>query len=88
MEEVSETEGRAFAKDIGAIFKCTSAKNSIGIEELFKSIGNKFIDPNMTDSLNTNANNLVPAELRERRETVRITEKPQKNSRGRCCSKN
>ena len=31
--------GRAFAKEIGAIFKSTSAKNQKGIEELFKDIG-------------------------------------------------
>ena len=45
-EQVDEKTGRAFAKEIGAIFKSTSAKNQKGIEELFKDIGNKYLDPN------------------------------------------
>jgi Ras-related protein Rab-22 len=45
-EKIDETEGRSFAKQIGAIFRYTSAKNSSGIDELFKAIGNKLIDPN------------------------------------------
>lgn len=45
-EQVDEKIGRAFAKEIGAIFKSTSAKNQKGIEELFKDIGNKYLDPN------------------------------------------
>ena len=45
-EKVEETIGRNFARDIGAIFRYTSAKNSSGIDELFKAIGNKLIDPN------------------------------------------
>ena len=36
-EEVQETEAKAFAKDIGAIFQTTSAKLSNGVEELFKN---------------------------------------------------
>ena len=45
-EQVDEKTGRAFAKEIGAIFKSTTAKNQKGIEELFKDIGNKYLDPN------------------------------------------
>lgn len=45
-EQVDEKTGREFAKEIGAIFKSTSAKNQKGIEELFKDVGSKYLDPN------------------------------------------
>lgn len=45
-EKVDEAKGREFAKEIGALFKLTSAKNQTGIEELFKDCGSKFLDPN------------------------------------------
>lgn len=45
-EEVDEESGRAFAKELGAIFKLTSCKNQTGIEDLFRDIGCKFLDPN------------------------------------------
>lgn len=45
-EKVDEKSGRAFAKELGAIFKSTSAKNQNGIEELFRDVGFKFLDPN------------------------------------------
>ena len=49
VEEVEESDGRDFAKEINAVFKYTSAKNANGIEELFRIIGSKFIDPNYED---------------------------------------
>ena len=49
-EQIEEEVGRNFAKDIGAIFRYTSAKNSSGIDELFKSIGQKLIDPNIKET--------------------------------------
>ena len=45
-EEVNEEEARAFAKEIGAIFKATSAKENVGITELFRIIGYRLLDPN------------------------------------------
>lgn len=48
-EQVEESVGRNFAKEIGAIFRYTSAKNSSGIDELFKAIGGKLIDPNFQE---------------------------------------
>ena len=44
-EQVPEENARKFAKEIGAIFKLTSAYNSVGIEELFISLGSKYLDP-------------------------------------------
>ena len=48
-EQVSEQEARTYANEIGAVFKLTSACTSAGIEELFKSIGCKFLDPNFRE---------------------------------------
>ena len=44
-EEVEEKEGKELAKELGAIFQKTSAKESTGIEDLFIKIGLKFIAP-------------------------------------------
>ena len=49
-EEVEENEGKDLAKELGAIFQKTSAKESTGVEDLFLKIGKKFINPNSTDS--------------------------------------
>ena len=46
-EVVSLKEGNELADQVHAIFRSTSAKLSHGIEELFKVIGEKFIDPSM-----------------------------------------
>jgi len=51
-EQVSEEKAREFAKEIGAIFKLTSASTSIGIEELFVGVGCKFLDPNYKEDGN------------------------------------
>ena len=48
-EQVPEAEARKYAQEIGAVFKLTSACTAAGIEELFKSIGCKFLDPNYKD---------------------------------------
>ena len=45
-EKVSEGEARSYASEIGAVFKHKSACSGTGIEDLFKSIGCKFLDPN------------------------------------------
>ena len=45
-EEVKEEEARKFAKEIGAVFYLTSSKESIGIDELFKECGKKYLENN------------------------------------------
>ena len=44
-EEVEEKEGKDLAKELGAIFQKTSAKEARGIEDLFIGIGKKFLGP-------------------------------------------
>ena len=45
-EQVSEEEGKKFAKSIGAVFHLTSCKESIGIDELFEECGKKYLENN------------------------------------------
>ena len=48
-EVITEEEGKELAKEMGAIFKVTSSKEKVGINELFQDIGYKLlgsIDPN------------------------------------------
>ena len=49
-EQVPEDEARSFAKNIGAIFRLTSAYTASGVEDLFRAIGSKYLDPNFVDS--------------------------------------
>ena len=42
-QQVSEEEGKKFAKEINAIFEITSAYNGVGIDELFEKIGMKLV---------------------------------------------
>ena len=45
-EAVSEQEARDYAKSIDAVFSLTSAQNNSGINELFKDLGRKYLEPN------------------------------------------
>jgi len=45
-EKVTEAEGKQYAKEIGAVFRLTSCKESIGIEELFEECGKKYLENN------------------------------------------
>lgn len=69
-EKVEESAGREFAKEIGAMFKLTSAKNMSGIEELFKDIGNKFLDPNAEFSEEAKAEDMEAKERRKK--TIKV----------------
>ena len=52
-EEVSKEEGIELAKQLKAIYQRTSAKEeSGGIDELFKNIGKKVLDPNAEININ------------------------------------
>ena len=50
-EEVNENQAREFAQSIGAIFALTSAQNNSGINELFRDVGNKYLDPSFQQKL-------------------------------------
>jgi len=48
-ESVDEEEAIKFASEVGAVFKLTSARNGEGVENLFKTMGCKFIDNDYVD---------------------------------------
>ena len=60
-EQVNEDEARQFAKDNGALFFSTSAKNSLGIDDMFEEIGKKYYGwdskVKLVDNIHTNINN-------------------------------
>jgi len=72
-EEVTDKEAKDYAKEIDAIFQLTSAFTSIGIEELFISIGCKLLESNYK-------NNDIP-------KTVSLDKKKAKNDKKKkkCC---
>ena len=59
-EQVTEDEGKKFAKSIGAVFKLTSCKENIGIDELFEECGEKYLQSNnlIKNDKKNNAGNL------------------------------
>ena len=69
-EEVTEEEGKKFAKEIGGIFQLTSCKESIGIDDLFYECGKKYLE----------TNNLVTKNDKdENNNTIKITSDKNKN---------
>ena len=83
-EEVNENTAREFAQGIGAIFALTSAQNNSGINELFRDVGNKYLDPNFQQKLedekeekNQEGQNNIVLDKKE-------VEKPEKRRRGFC----
>ena len=82
-EEVSNKEGIELAKQIKAIYQRTSAKEeSGGIDELFKNIGRKVLDPNV--EINTN---LTKEERKNRGDKLmreQIKNEKNNNKKG-CC---
>ncbi len=84
-EEVKKDEGISLAKEIGAIYRRTSAKDiEGGVDELFKNIGQLYLDPNSDI-----ASNMTKEELKKRGEKIR-RDNIKNNNNGkkvpkRCC---
>ena len=51
-EEITNDEGIAFSKEIDSIYRRTSAKSGEGIDELFRLVGQKFLNPNSINTTN------------------------------------
>ena len=88
-QQVSTQEGKDLAKKLNAIFMCTSAKEGTGIEELFKFIAAKFIDPtkNISESF------MNKEEIIEHRKKIHLEKikqnkiKEDEAKKNGCCSK-
>lgn len=72
-EQISESIGRQYAKDIDAMFKLTSAKTGQGIEDLFNQIGKRYLNLNQNRS---HAEDKTPTKLSQ---PINI------KSKKRCC---
>ena len=79
-EEVPEEEVKQFAKSIGAIFKPTSCKENIGVDELFKECGKKYLE----------SNDLVKIKKKDNDKVVKLDNKKDdnknnNNGKKKCC---
>ena len=79
-EEVTNDEGLVLAKELKSIYHRTSAKEaSGGINELFKSIGKKFLDPNSEIT-----SNMTKEELKSKGEKI-MNDKIKNNQKQKNC---
>ena len=80
-EKVPEAEAKNFAKEIGAVFRLTSCKDSIGIDDLFKECGEKYLKENKLISISENnkKNNFTLNNEKEK------DKKEKKDKKDRCC---
>ena len=82
--EVTNQEGLNLANQMKAIFQITSAKNDVGgIDELFKNIGKKILDPNAELTTNITKEEYKKKGEKLLREKIRNESKAQK--KGGCC---
>ena len=94
-EQVTDEEGKKFAKEINAIFKITSALSNTGIDRLFESIGKKILNPNYTEdgindlSNSTPKNNVNIINKKQERNTIKLNNAIKNNGKEkkRCCRK-
>ena len=80
-EEITNDEGIAFSKEIDSIYRRTSAKSGEGIDELFRLVGQKFLNPN---SINTT--NMTNEELKKHGEKLKREKIKNEEKKGGCCS--
>ena len=82
-EEITEEQGKQLAKELGAIFQKTSAKESTGVDDLFVKIGKKFINPNKEDT-----SNLTKEEKKQQGQKLKrdkIKNEREGNAKKGCC---
>ena len=88
-QEVNIQEAKDLAKSLNAIFVCTSAKLGNGIDDLFKMVAEKFIDPekNIAESY-MNKNELLEQKNKIKLEEVRRKQQnyeKNKAKKRKCC---
>jgi small GTP-binding protein len=80
-EQVDINEGKELARQLNAIFKSTSALSSKGIDELFLTIGKKFLDPSYAINISIS----IPKS--ESSNNSKILKKPNKKiEKKKCCA--
>ena len=72
------------AKELGAIFQKTSAKESTGIEDLFIKIGLKFIAP--SDDSGGSGEKVGKKEIKDNKNKVKLEKQDKiEKKKKRCC---
>ena len=73
---------KEFAKQNNCFFRYTSAKNSTGIEDLFRIVGTKFLDPTFTEDGVTGGKG---GDGSKRKDTVYLKKKNAEGKKEGCC---
>ena len=82
-EDVDEEEVKKFAKSLGAVFKLTSCKECIGIDELFEECGKKYLEVNnLIGSENKIKNDKGKVKLNE---NINNNNENENKGRKKCC---
>ena len=85
-EQVSDNEGKALAKEINAIYMRTSAKLNSSIDEIFNSIGNKFLNPEMEITSNLTREEMIQKSEKLRRDKIKLNNNINNNkNKKKCC---
>ena len=80
-QQVKDEDGKEFARNIKGIFQPTSAKNNIGIDDLFEKIGMKYLDPNYdSNSIESQAKKEYEEKKNEKKKQKSIEQ--QNNNKG------
>ena len=79
-EEVSDDEGKTLAKEMNALYLRTSAKLNNSIDEMFKSIWKKILNPN--SEINSN---LSKEEMIKKTEKLRRSQIKNNKRKKLCC---
>ena len=85
-EQVSDNEGKALAKEINAIYMRTSAKLNSSIDEIFNSIGNKFLNPEIEITSNLTREEMIQKSEKLRRDKIKLNNNSNNNkNKKKCC---
>ena len=86
-EQVNDEQGKTLAKKHNAIFLRTSAKLNSSIDELFNSIGNKFLNPDMEITSNLTKEEMIQKSEKLRRDKIKLNNNnnDNNNTKKKCC---
>ena len=86
-EQVNDEQGKTLAKKFNAIFLRTSAKLNSSIDELFNSIGNKFLNPDMEITSNLTKEEMIQKSEKLRRDKIKLNNNnnDNNNTKKKCC---
>ncbi len=83
-QTVPTEDGKELAKKLNAIFINTSAKSGIGIDNLFRTVAEKYIDP--TKDISNTYMNREETKEKNKKIILKKKKKTDKGKRKKCCS--